>query len=493
VDDEFPRFFGRYVLEKRLSRGGMGDVFLALGEAVRRRCVIKTIRDDLEGDTQMIRRFSDEAVTMVEISHPNVVRCFDAGRVDGAYYIAMEYVHGATLADLLDQGYRKRERMPLGVAAYITEHLLQALAYIHALKGPDGRSMNLVHRDIAPENILIGFDGLVKLSDFGLAKNQLLPARTRGDFALGRLGYMPPEQALHEEIDGRADLYALGATMFEVFSGERLVNDTDPDQQALWKRVVKPKHRSLKSVRPELPGSVDELVMTAVQGKKADRWEDASAMLAHLHTMPVRSSTSAGFIEHLKRLFPAEAFEPLPIPDIQNLPRPRGSTKIFATSIQGACTAFGLKALPDAWNSFEGPTAKTTEFEPPDELPTKIAARITSSLAADDDDTIGMSRPSLEAIDVDSDATIALQPRVVEIPAAKTELAEAPPLIAPTSPTDPIAQTINKLPPPPVQPLRPAEPATPRRWAKRDLLLLVLVLSVFTIVNVLIVLFVGGP
>lgn len=485
--DEFPRFFGRYVLEKRLSRGGMGDVFLAFAEAVRRRCVIKTIRDDLEDDTQMIRRFSDEAVTMVEISHDNVVRCFDAGRVDGAYYIAMEYVHGATLADMLDQGYRNRERVPLGIAAYITEKLLEALHYIHTMTGRDGRPIDLVHRDIAPENILIGFDGGVKLSDFGLAKNQLLPARTRGDFALGRLGYMPPEQAKHEPIDGRADLYALGAMMFEVFGGERLVNDTDPDQDALWKRVVKPKHRSLRSVRPELPGSVDELVMTAIAGPREERWPNAQAMLDHLHTLPVRSCTTAGFVEHLKRLFPAESFDPPPLPDIDKLPRPRGATKIFATSIQGACTAFGMQALPEAWTSFEEmvPTTASSEvFGPEDELPTTIATRISDSMA-DDDDTVGMSRPDLAQIDVDSDATLALQPKVIEIPAAATELVMMP---GPAAATDPLAATIDQ-PPVAVPPLQPVQQK--RRWATRDLVLLVLVLTLFTVVNVLIVMFVG--
>jgi serine/threonine-protein kinase len=237
----FPRTFGRYILEKNLSRGGMGEVFLAVVKGVNARCVIKTIRGDLTGDKEFVGRFADEAKIMVRIQHPNIIRVFDCGKVGNDYYIAMEYMHGRDLGDVLDRAYERGEPLPKELGLFIAKQLMSGLDYAHGLTDERGRLMKLVHRDISPQNVLIGFDGSIKLIDFGLARTELLPGRTQGALAVGKYGYMSPEQARHEKIDGRADIYSAGIMLFEVFTGDRLVDEQD--QATLWHRILNPKHR----------------------------------------------------------------------------------------------------------------------------------------------------------------------------------------------------------------------------------------------------------
>jgi serine/threonine protein kinase len=157
----FPRAFGRYILEKNLSRGGMGEVFLAVVKGVGVRCVIKTIRGDLTGDKEFVGRFADEAKIMVRMNHPNIIRVFDCGKVGNDYYIAMEYVHGRDLGDVLDRAYERGEPLPKELGLLAARQLLAGLEYAHNLTDERGRPMRLVHRDISPQNVLIGFDGSI--------------------------------------------------------------------------------------------------------------------------------------------------------------------------------------------------------------------------------------------------------------------------------------------------------------------------------------------
>lgn len=346
---KFPRSFGRYVLEKSLSRGGMGEVFLAQAKGVRQRCVIKTIRGDLTGDEEFVGRFADEAKIMVRISHNNIIRVFDAGKVDADYYIAMEYVHGRDLGDVLDRAYERGEPMPMELGLYVTANLLRGLDYAHGLTDEHGRHMGLVHRDISPQNVLIGFDGSVKLIDFGLARTDLLPARTQGALAVGKYGYMSPEQARHERIDGRADIYSTGVMLFEVFTGDRLVDEQD--QATLWQRVLSPKHRPPRSVIPTLPREIDTLVMTAVGVRPEDRYQDAQEMLDFVETLRSGRDDREDFIRYLHRLYPKLDFSPPPVPDLADMSFDNTSEHsiIIATSREGALSVFGRGELPIEW------------------------------------------------------------------------------------------------------------------------------------------------
>jgi serine/threonine protein kinase len=341
---KFPRPFGRYILEKSLSRGGMGEVMLAVPKGVSSRCVIKTIRGDLTGDEEFVGRFADEAKIMVRMTHDNIIRVFDAGKVDTDYYIAMEFVYGRDLGDVLDRAYERGEPMPMQLGLYVSSKLLDGLGYVHSLTDETGRHMGLVHRDISPQNGLIGFDGSVKLIDFGLARTDILPARTQGALAVGKYGYMSPEQARHERIDGRADIYSAGVMLFEVFTGDRLVDEQD--QATLWQRVLQPKHRNPRSVVPGLPKDIDELIMTAVAVRPDDRYHDALDMKAFVEKIRSQSQSSKErFIEYLRVLYPKADFNPPPMPDLGSLNEGQDKSIIIATSREAQRSVFGRGEL----------------------------------------------------------------------------------------------------------------------------------------------------
>lgn len=345
----FPRSFGRYILEKSLSRGGMGEVILAVAKGVNQRCVIKTIRGDLMGEEEFVGRFADEAKIMVRISHDNIIRVFDAGKVDNEYYIAMEFVYGRDLGDVLDRAYERGEPMPTQLGLFVTSELLKGLHYAHSLTDERGRHMGLVHRDISPQNVLIGFDGSVKLIDFGLARTEVLPARTQGALAVGKYGYMSPEQARHEPLDGRADIYSTGVMLFEVFTGDRLVDEQD--QATLWQRVLSPKHRRPRAVVPSLPKEIDDLVMTSVGVRPEDRYRDAKEMLGYVDAIRRPESNKEAFIRYLRYLYPKVDFSPPPMPDFRDVPDDGHEERsvIIATSREGALSVFGRGELPIEW------------------------------------------------------------------------------------------------------------------------------------------------
>ncbi|MFO0725554.1 MAG: serine/threonine-protein kinase [Myxococcota bacterium] len=344
----FPRPFGRYILEKNLSRGGMGEVHLAVAKGVGTRCVIKTIRGDLTGDKEFIGRFADEAKIMVRMTHDNIIRVFDCGKVGTDYYIAMEYVYGRDLGDVLDRAYERGEPMPKEYGLFLTKQILKGLDYAHNLTDEHNRPMRLVHRDISPQNILIGFDGSVKIIDFGLARTELLPARTQGALAVGKYGYMSPEQARHERIDGRADLYSVGVMLFEVFTGDRLVDEQD--QATLWARVLSPKHRRPSTVVPDLPREVDDMIMRAVEVRVEDRYADARAMLKSVEGFRTKSADKNDLIQYLRYLYPTADFSPPPLPDLMGGESDVGEqSMVIAMSEEGAKSVFGRGQLPIEW------------------------------------------------------------------------------------------------------------------------------------------------
>ena len=343
----FPRPFGRYILEKSLSRGGMGEVMLAIPRGAMNRCVIKTIRGDLIGDQEFVGRFADEAKIMVRINHENIIRVFDAGKVGPDYYIAMEFVYGRDLGDVLDRAYERGEPMPLQLGLYVTSELMKGLEYAHHLTDEHGRHMGLVHRDISPQNVLVGFDGAIKLIDFGLARTEILPGRTQGALAVGKYGYMSPEQARHEDIDGRADIYSAGVMLFEVFTGDRLVDEQD--QATLWSRVLNPKHRHPRSVIPSLPAEIDELVMRAVEVRPEDRYQSAAKMRTFVDSLRSVDSDRRAMANYLRFLYPKVDFQPPPVPDMSDFGLGSEKSVIIATSREVARSVFGRGDLPIEW------------------------------------------------------------------------------------------------------------------------------------------------
>jgi serine/threonine protein kinase len=224
---ELPRPFGKYTLVSELGRGGMAEVFLALHRSsfgMEKLLVLKCMRPSLRDHSRFIKMFINEARTAATLTHPNIVQVFDAGEVDGDYFIAMEYVEGADLGKLLrTRRARTNDPFPIEHALHIIVETLSGLAHAHQKKDLSGLPLALVHRDISPHNLLLAFDGNVKIVDFGISKSALHDsAHSIAGEVKGKVRYLSPEQALVRPIDHRTDLFAVAVILFELTTGTRL-------------------------------------------------------------------------------------------------------------------------------------------------------------------------------------------------------------------------------------------------------------------------------
>ena len=228
-----PRTFGRYLLLDALGQGGMSDVYLAkqVGMAgIERYCVVKIVATTRGAARHNIARFLDEARVVVHLSHQNICSVFDVGEVDGVLYLAMDYVAGQNINALLRERKTQGQPMALGLALFVLCELLKALDYAHRLTHPTtGQPLGIVHRDVSPENILVSYEGEVKLIDFGVAFSAIKEEKTRQGFVLGKLTYIAPEQARGQKAGIPADVFAAGVVGYELITGERYYGGLQQD------------------------------------------------------------------------------------------------------------------------------------------------------------------------------------------------------------------------------------------------------------------------
>jgi serine/threonine-protein kinase len=271
----FPTSFGKYILLKPLARGGMGEIYLALtGElgGFEKLCVIKRVRASAHSDSA-VRRFLDEAKVVIKLSHGNLVQVFDAGFVDDEIYLAMEYVEGRDLRDILVKADDQRIRIPVEVALYVAAQICRGLDYAHGYG-----NLNLVHRDICPSNVLVSFTGEVKVTDFGLAQSKLKEEQTEPGKVFGRFSYLAPEQARREEIDHRADLYATAIILWELLTGEQMRPGPHTDPGLALQKVRTGKITPPSARNPRIAPDLDAVVVKGLQGDPSKRYESAEEM-----------------------------------------------------------------------------------------------------------------------------------------------------------------------------------------------------------------------
>ncbi len=278
-DPSLPQVFGRYLLVQRLSRGGMGEIFLAKHglAGFEKLAVIKKVLPHLAADAQFISRFVDEAQVAIKLQHVNVAQVFEVGRVGDEYFLALEYVEGRDLRRTLALLGHRKTRLPVDLALFIGRELANGLAYAHRRTSSDGSSLNLVHCDISPPNVLVSFEGETKVIDFGIAKSALRGTATDPKMGFGKFGYMAPEQLIRGgQVDYRTDLYAAGVVLYEVLTGLRLYEaGPEPDYRALAKKVTKGEHPMPSECDPAL-APYDDLVATALRPKLEDRYQSAA-------------------------------------------------------------------------------------------------------------------------------------------------------------------------------------------------------------------------
>jgi len=256
----------------------MAELFLATERGAHdfeRLVVVKRMLPHLASDASFIQMFLDEARICARISHPNVVQIIELGEHQGAPFIAMEYVHGTTLKDLVTVTDQKRYHLPLGVAVHLLAQAAAGAHAVHELCEPDGRPCGLIHRDISPHNLMVTPDGHVKLLDFGIAK-KAGSERTRTGVLKGKLSYMSPEQCQQAEMDRRSDIYALGIVLWELLAGEKLFAERSELQ--VMQAIVNGDLRDLAKVRPDVPVGIQQVVRQALAARVGDRFATADAL-----------------------------------------------------------------------------------------------------------------------------------------------------------------------------------------------------------------------
>ncbi|MGA9526120.1 MAG: serine/threonine-protein kinase, partial [Myxococcaceae bacterium] len=254
----------------------MGEIFLARQEGAQgfeKLCVIKKILPALAPDAQFVDRFLNEARVLVKLSHGSIAQVLDAGLFEGDPYIALEHVDGKDLRRVLARARDRGAPLPLSFALHVIGRVLDALAYAHRKRDEEDRELHIVHRDISPQNILISYEGEVKVIDFGLAKSTLSAARTHPSMILGKFLYMSPEQARHQKVDHRTDLYAVGLCLYELLSGQNPFDSGSTSD--LMQRVTNPYITPLEAVAPGVPRAVLELVSRALEIDPEKRFQTA--------------------------------------------------------------------------------------------------------------------------------------------------------------------------------------------------------------------------
>jgi serine/threonine protein kinase len=217
--------------------------------------------------------FTREARLAALLQHPNIVQIFDYGKIDNAYFIAMEYIDGKNLGEILAA---RNQGLTVEQTIFIILQICKGLDYSHAKRDEKGKALNIVHRDISPQNMLISYQGEVKISDFGISKARSEPSLTQAGVVKGKLAYLSPEQALGESIDEQVDIYALGLVFYETLTGKRVYNfDSDVEAiRTIPKKVIEPLINSM----PDLPEEINRIVMKCLEKDKDKRYPNASAL-----------------------------------------------------------------------------------------------------------------------------------------------------------------------------------------------------------------------
>jgi serine/threonine protein kinase len=281
--------FGKYQIMKRLAVGGMGEVFLARQHGVAgfdRHVILKSLLPDLAADPKFVESFLDEARVAATLNHPNVVSIYEVGHWEGQYFIAMEFIDGRNLADV-------RKAAPNGLPVHVTLRIVRdaAAGLDHAHEAVDihGDAMNVVHRDISPQNIMVRRDGVTKVVDFGIARAANRSTRTATGSVKGKMAYIAPEQLLGRDVDGRADQWALGVVCWEMLTNQRLFrgqNDLEVMQAVLQQPLSQP-----SSVAPGLPTGVDAVVMRMLEREPERRFASCGEIVSELDQLVDHNSS----------------------------------------------------------------------------------------------------------------------------------------------------------------------------------------------------------
>jgi serine/threonine protein kinase len=301
---------GSYEVLHRFATGGMAELFLArsLGpEGFEKLVVIKKILPRLAGNERFVRLFLDEARLAASLEHPNITHVFDLGRVDADYFFTMEFVHGRDLRSVLHRSVNLAKPLPIEHAVHVARDVASALNYAHDKCGPDGNLMGIVHRDVSPSNVLISYEGTVKLLDFGVAKAATSTVKTRTGSLKGKVSYMSPEQARGATVDRRSDIFSAGIVMWEMVTSHRLFKG--PNDLATIQLIINETPAVPSTLRPGCPPELDLIILRALAKDPDDRYQSASDLQSDLEELARENklnTSSLALAAHLGVLFSGE-------------------------------------------------------------------------------------------------------------------------------------------------------------------------------------------
>jgi tetratricopeptide (TPR) repeat protein len=302
-----PQKFGKYQLLDKIATGGMAELYRAKltgAEGFEKLIAIKKILPHLSGEGELVKAFIDEAKLAALLQHENIVQIYDFGSMEGEYFIAMEYLFGKDLRTITKKANKRG--MPLGLEniLYITSRICAGLDYSHNLKDLQGKPLNIIHRDVNPQNIFITYQGQVKIIDFGIAKAASHNTTTHEGLIKGKLAYMSPEQANGEIIDHRSDIFSLGIILYELLADKRMF-----EGEALQPLVRQAKFEPPEKVIKNVPNKLYEILHRALAKDRVDRYQSCGDMLADLEKCMYQLDSlpnTRGFAQYVTLLFEEE-------------------------------------------------------------------------------------------------------------------------------------------------------------------------------------------
>jgi len=273
-----PKQFGKYYLIEKIAVGGMAEIYKAKTFGVdgfEKILVIKRILPHCAADKDFIQMLTDEAKLSVLLSHANIVQVFDLGKIGDDYFIAMEYIHGVNLRDVMYRCRELQKPMPQEISVYIISEICKGLDYAHRKTSATGEPLNIIHRDISPQNILLSYEGEVKIVDFGIAKAAMNISHTMAGILKGKIAYMSPEQAMGKTIDHRTDIFSAGILLYEALTNTKLF--TGESQFEVLKKIRTTKIDASK-LPPSIPDPLKSIIAKALAYRPEDRYKNAGDM-----------------------------------------------------------------------------------------------------------------------------------------------------------------------------------------------------------------------
>ncbi|MBW1809523.1 MAG: serine/threonine protein kinase [Deltaproteobacteria bacterium] len=310
---------GSYRILGRIGSGGMAEVFLGkvVGAAgFEKNIAIKSILPAYTSDHRLTALLIEEARIATILNHANIVQVLDFGQVRDRYYIVMEYVEGANLECILKNASSMDQPLPMALAGFICRQVLNGLAFVQERRDASGQSLNLVHRDVSPPNILLSRAGEVKLADFGIAKATCRAIVTEAGMIRGKIAYMSPEQAAGGELDHRSDLFSLGLVLYEMLTGRELYSGQK--QAEILQKARQPDIKPPSNDNPMVPSELDAVVMRALETSPRHRFESARAFDLALENAMLASdlrASNADLEDWLKKVMPAMQVDELAVSD----------------------------------------------------------------------------------------------------------------------------------------------------------------------------------